>query len=357
MATYNTRIKKRNASNTGWDSILPITTAENVLINEQGDTVATHMADDVQVTNTGQTEPPHGLPKCKYDATVAPTEDNDSSEGYAVGSKWIDTTHAKIYECVDATGGAAVWQENGVASVDTTDIPRATTANATYYVATTGSDENDGLSSDKAFKTINKALNLIPQIVNHIITINIADGSYNEAITLRGKLGGGKIVFKPAGTGVILTGYTNAVTSSIDKAAIVVEKCYCSISIINKPIVIKPSGNLGSSPFVGLDILSSITTPNWFMISINGNDITTSGEKKGIVVHSSITYLYSCAISKCHQAITALYHAKVHSYNNTGSNDVSGTALYALRGATISKEGTQPTGATNELTEKGGVIR
>lgn len=47
MATYNTLIKKRNASNTGWDSILPITTAENVLINEQGDTVATHLADIV----------------------------------------------------------------------------------------------------------------------------------------------------------------------------------------------------------------------------------------------------------------------------------------------------------------------
>jgi hypothetical protein len=46
MATYNTVIKKRNAANTGWDSILPITTAENVLINEQGDTVATHMAED-----------------------------------------------------------------------------------------------------------------------------------------------------------------------------------------------------------------------------------------------------------------------------------------------------------------------
>lgn len=45
MATYNTVIKKRDAANTGWDSILPITTAENVLINEQGDTVATHMAD------------------------------------------------------------------------------------------------------------------------------------------------------------------------------------------------------------------------------------------------------------------------------------------------------------------------
>lgn len=43
MATYNTVIKKRNTLNNGWDSILPITTADNVLLNEQGDTVATEL--------------------------------------------------------------------------------------------------------------------------------------------------------------------------------------------------------------------------------------------------------------------------------------------------------------------------
>ncbi|GAU79498.1 hypothetical protein [Fusibacter sp. 3D3] len=39
MSTYNTVIKKRNAQNNGWDSILPITTAENVLVDESGKTV------------------------------------------------------------------------------------------------------------------------------------------------------------------------------------------------------------------------------------------------------------------------------------------------------------------------------
>ncbi|CDX04138.1 hypothetical protein DesLBE_1942 [Desulfitobacterium sp. LBE] len=48
MATYNTVIKKRNATNNGWDSVLPITTAENVLINAEGDTLATHLADFTQ---------------------------------------------------------------------------------------------------------------------------------------------------------------------------------------------------------------------------------------------------------------------------------------------------------------------
>jgi len=45
MTTFNTVIKKRNPTNDGWDSILPITTAENVLINEEGDSVATHLAE------------------------------------------------------------------------------------------------------------------------------------------------------------------------------------------------------------------------------------------------------------------------------------------------------------------------
>ncbi len=39
MSTYNTVIKKRNPQNNGWDSILPITTAENVLVDESGKTV------------------------------------------------------------------------------------------------------------------------------------------------------------------------------------------------------------------------------------------------------------------------------------------------------------------------------
>lgn len=45
MTTYNTVIKKRNPANDGWDTILPITTADNVLINEEGDTIATHLAE------------------------------------------------------------------------------------------------------------------------------------------------------------------------------------------------------------------------------------------------------------------------------------------------------------------------
>ena len=43
--------------------------------------------------------------------TVAPTANEDSVDGYAVGSNWYDTTNDKAYVCLDATAAAAVWTE------------------------------------------------------------------------------------------------------------------------------------------------------------------------------------------------------------------------------------------------------
>ena len=49
----------------------------------------------------------------KFDATAAPTVNDDTSTGFSVGSTWIDVTNDKAYNCVDATTGAAVWNEAG----------------------------------------------------------------------------------------------------------------------------------------------------------------------------------------------------------------------------------------------------
>jgi hypothetical protein len=48
----------------------------------------------------------------KLDATQVPTASNDSSEGFSVGSKWVDITNDKIYFCLDATANSAVWSES-----------------------------------------------------------------------------------------------------------------------------------------------------------------------------------------------------------------------------------------------------
>jgi hypothetical protein len=53
------------------------------------------------------------VPKVNFAATASPTTGDDSADGYSVGSIWIDTTNDRIFKCVDATEGAAVWIELG----------------------------------------------------------------------------------------------------------------------------------------------------------------------------------------------------------------------------------------------------
>lgn len=75
----------------------------------------------------------------KFDATTAPTVNNDVDEGYTVGSKWYDITADKGYACLDNTDGAAVWTETtgagGGAStfVALTDTPANYTGEAGKY--------------------------------------------------------------------------------------------------------------------------------------------------------------------------------------------------------------------------------
>lgn len=44
-----------------------------------------------------------------YTATVAPSTGNDSTQGYAPGSMWLDVTGGKVYFCRSAAAGAATW--------------------------------------------------------------------------------------------------------------------------------------------------------------------------------------------------------------------------------------------------------
>ena len=51
-------------------------------------------------------------PLANYVATVPPTVDDDSGEGYSIGSPWYDTVGLEAYRCVSAAPGAAVWIES-----------------------------------------------------------------------------------------------------------------------------------------------------------------------------------------------------------------------------------------------------
>jgi len=69
------------------------------------------------------------------------------------------------------------------------------TANRTYYVRSNGSDSNDGLSntSGGAFLTITKALSVVASLdcATFNVVVQVADGTYNEGVTLPKPLGSG----------------------------------------------------------------------------------------------------------------------------------------------------------------------
>lgn len=54
----------------------------------------------------------------------------------------------------------------------------------TYYVSTTGSNSNDGLTAGTPFLTIQKAIDTIPVLAPGIITINIAAGTYAQSAVI-----------------------------------------------------------------------------------------------------------------------------------------------------------------------------
>lgn len=44
-------------------------------------------------------------------AVIPPAASNDNTEGYAVGSRWVDLVTDRSYICLDASTAAAVWKE------------------------------------------------------------------------------------------------------------------------------------------------------------------------------------------------------------------------------------------------------
>lgn len=59
-------------------------------------------------------------------ATTSPTAVNDASQGYSIGSIWIDTINRIGHICVDSTVTSAVWSEMGGTGGGTT-VSKATT--------------------------------------------------------------------------------------------------------------------------------------------------------------------------------------------------------------------------------------
>jgi len=58
-------------------------------------------------------------PKNNFTAVVMPTTSNDNTQGYSIGSRWIDTSTNVVYTATAVATGAANWAAAGLATVST----------------------------------------------------------------------------------------------------------------------------------------------------------------------------------------------------------------------------------------------
>ena len=66
-------------------------------------TVASNISDVIDAANN--------IPKANRSATAAPVVGDDDADGYSAGSLWVDITNDRTYICLDASTGAAVWND------------------------------------------------------------------------------------------------------------------------------------------------------------------------------------------------------------------------------------------------------
>jgi len=216
---------------------------------------------------------------------------------------------------------------------DLATTPQKTTQDMTYYVnATNGIDTNNGLTAGTAFKTIQNAINVLPQVINHSITINVASGSYNEDVKIAGF--NGKGIFNIIGDSAIST------TRNVN-----------SFSLNNCNIQLGITGfNLTSTTQNCIDITNSMFVYLGY-INIVSNSVTYAGVKATM----SMIYISSSTISNRYSALFSTINSLITSSTMNGNNNIIG--LLSMYTSVIGKGGSQPIGTTAETIYYGGVIR
>jgi len=81
-----------------------------------------------------------GIKLHKFDATAAPTVNDDSGDGYDIGSQWYDATNDDMYYCLDPSLGAAVWQQGDVVAADLGSAALATLIDDDTFATATSSN-------------------------------------------------------------------------------------------------------------------------------------------------------------------------------------------------------------------------
>lgn len=119
------------------------------------------------------------------------TAADEIAQLFSEDGTWTKKRDAGGY-AIEDIGAATYFKYIGSDNVVRGWKPRAgqcTRANVDIYVRTDGNDANDGSANDSghALLTIQKAVDLIPDLIAHTVEIHIEDGVYEETVSIRNK--------------------------------------------------------------------------------------------------------------------------------------------------------------------------
>lgn len=211
--------------------------------------------------------------------------------------------------------------------------PTQSTQDMTYFVDPAGSDTNDGLSAGAvgAFKTIAKMKSMIPSVLDHVYTINVAPGTYAEDMVIKGPTGKGNLTINGA-------------------AALADTHVVQSIFLYNCAVPVTVNGLEASTTSTHAMIVESCSK----VILTNCKADAATASFSGVMVIAASIMASGCLLANKSTGIFAHYGSKIFSDANTGTGNQTG--LVAGYGGLIAKRGTQPAGTTAEFENDGGQI-
>lgn len=155
---------------------------------------------------------PSGVVQNNFSSGTNPTTANDNTQGYALGSLWINTSTARTYHCYSAATGAAVWgeiiQAGGSQTLASKTLDRPTITGRTDAGSAAAGNVGEYVS---AKVLTGAAVALTNGIAANVTSISLTAGEYDVT---------GLIVFKPAATTTIVSRVSSiSLTSNTHRAA------------------------------------------------------------------------------------------------------------------------------------------
>ncbi|MFJ3389538.1 hypothetical protein [Lysinibacillus sp. NPDC086135] len=209
--------------------------------------------------------------------------------------------------------------------------PRTTNRNMDIFVSSeTGSDVSGIGTKGKPYRTIQFAIDKLPQIIDHSITVYLEEGFYSESAVINGKVGRGRLNITSVNTG-------NRRATNISRVYVL--NCQVKIGMYYLSLT-------GSSEGLVID--------NCHYITVTGVDMYGAGSI-GLYPKSSTVFLNSSGIWDKKTAVYADELSRVLLNSIVGKSNTNGiTSAY---GAEVIKSSVSMTSTNGDSQTTGGIIR